>query len=580
MKKLVLLLVIPICGLLAKPRFDIDSLLYVYSTSGQDNAQEIEGFFIGKLYHSDRDSALAIQKELISKTAILENKELYIILLIHSYHLLPFDQQIKLLTEAAELSIKYDKPHLLGASYMYKGIVFRDNSIADSAMMYALKSRDIFEVENLQGELSEVLQLIADMHYHAGAYEEAEKTYKEIELTSPGLANTWRYSTIQNNLGLIKIRQGLYDEAEKYFLNSLKKLNPDNNRNTSEPGLPYLYRKLLELSILQKRFDKAAEYFSIGYELTYRLKRFEELPGYYIGKAQILNNESKFDSALIFLDRAIEAEKKHLDLKFRIDLYKTFADTYKMLNNFSEANKYLELYINVFEKANSSYANARLLHTYAKHNYNKAIEEVETQKRERNFLTAILGFSILSLVIFAMFYARLKRSNKLLVKKNLKLANTNSDIIFTNLRENDELLNTENSDVEMDVQLKKKKEIESGTLEAILEKLERVIEEEKIFLEPDLTLVNLAKKLDTNRTYLLKAIQNKYKMNFLSFINNLRIKEAIKIMSTDEIINLNMDGIAKRAGFNNRVTFNKVFKEATGVSPSFFVKNIEPTHNY
>lgn len=575
MKKLLLLLFIPICGLFAKPQFDIDSLLYVYSISGQDKVREIEGVFIGKLYHSDKDSALAIQKELVSKTATLKNKELYIIVLIHSYHLLPFDQQIKLLTEAAELSIKYDKPDLLGTSFMYKGIAFRNNSIADSAMMYALKSRDIFEAENLQGELSEVLQLIADMHYHAAAYEEAEKTYKEIEQTSPGLATTWRYSTIQNNLGLIKIRQGFYDEAEKYFLNSLKKLNPDYNRNTPEPGLPYLYRKLLELSILQKRFDKATEYFSIGYELTNRFKRSEELPGYYIGKAQILNHESKFDSSLIFLERAIESEKKHPDLKFKIDLYKTLANTYKMLNNFSEANKYLELYINVFEKANSSYANARLLHTYAKHNYNKAIEEVETQKRERNFLTVILGFAILSLIIFAMFYTRLKRSNKLLVKKNIKLANTSSDVIFTSLSESDELLNTENSDLETEVQPKKKKDIESGTLEVILDKLERMIEKEKIFLEPDLTLVNLAKKLDTNRTYLLKAIQNKYEMNFLSFINNLRIKEAIKIMSTDEVNLLNIDGIAQKAGFNNRVTFNKVFKEATGVSPSFFIKNID-----
>lgn len=575
MKKLVLLLFIPICGLLAKPQFDIDSLLYVYSTSGQDNAQEIEGFFIGKLYHSDRDSALAIQKELISKTAILENKELYIILLIHSYHLLPFDQQIKLLTEAAELSIKYDKPHLLGASYMYKGIAFRDNSIADSAMMYALKSRDIFEVENLQGELSEVLQLIADMHYHATAYEEAEKTYKEIELTSPGLATTWRYSTIQNNLGLIKIKQGLYDEAERYFLNSLSRQNPGNSRSATEPGLAYLYRKLLELSILQKRFDKANEYFSFGYPLTTRLKRFEELPGYYIGKSQILNHESKYDSSLIYLDRAIEAEKKHPDLKFKIDLYKTLADTYTGLNNFSKANMYLTLYIENFQRADSSYNNARLLHAYATHNYNKAMQEIETKKKERNLLIVILSFALLTLAIFALFYVRLKKSNKMLVEKSLRLAHSNSGIFFAGSEINEESLPDESRFSDDDTQPKKKKDVENATLDSIIEKLELLIEEEKIYLNPFLTIQELAKILDSNRTYLLKAIQKKYNVNFISLVNGYRIREAIKIMNSEGAKSLNMDGIAGKSGFNNRVTFAKAFKQITGVSPSFFLANIK-----
>ncbi|KUG26954.1 hypothetical protein ASZ90_003204 [hydrocarbon metagenome] len=236
---------------------------------------------------------------------------------------------------------------------------------------------------------------------------------------------------------------------------------------------------------------------------------------------------------------------------------------------------YLTLYIENFQRADSSYNNARLLHAYATHNYNKAMQEIETKKKERNLLIVILSFALLSLAIFAFFYVRLKKSNKMLVEKSIRLAQSSSGIIFAGTEMNDESSLDERQSSYDETQPKKIKNVENATLDSIIEKLELLIEEEKIYLNPFLTIQELAKILDSNRTYLLKAIQKKYKVNFISLVNGYRIREAIKIMNSEEVKSLNMDGIAGKSGFNNRVTFAKAFKQITGVSPSFFLANIK-----
>ena len=65
-------------------------------------------------------------------------------------------------------------------------------------------------------------------------------------------------------------------------------------------------------------------------------------------------------------------------------------------------------------------------------------------------------------------------------------------------------------------------------------------------------------------------------MHFSSYINDLRIKKAILIISQKEDVNIyKLEGIAKQVGFKNRTTFITAFKNYTGVTPSFFMKNMK-----
>jgi AraC-like DNA-binding protein len=58
--------------------------------------------------------------------------------------------------------------------------------------------------------------------------------------------------------------------------------------------------------------------------------------------------------------------------------------------------------------------------------------------------------------------------------------------------------------------------------------------------------------------------------NFNTFINEYRIKEAVRLMSDCISKNMSLEDVASAAGYNDRTTFYRSFKKNTGLSPSQF----------
>lgn len=107
---------------------------------------------------------------------------------------------------------------------------------------------------------------------------------------------------------------------------------------------------------------------------------------------------------------------------------------------------------------------------------------------------------------------------------------------------------------------------------SLLNRLLRFITSEKPYLEPELTLPQLAKALDIPLHHVSQVINEKLQQNFYKFINSYRVEEAKKRLSHYEIGKEKLIKIAFDVGFNSLSTFNRVFKELTGQSPSEFRK--------
>lgn len=98
-----------------------------------------------------------------------------------------------------------------------------------------------------------------------------------------------------------------------------------------------------------------------------------------------------------------------------------------------------------------------------------------------------------------------------------------------------------------------------------------LMEEEKVFLQNDLKLQDLAKAVDESKHHVSQVINDELETTFSAFVNEYRIKESQKLLVSrpDE---LNMYGIAKESGFNNKTTFSLAFKRHTGMTPSLYQK--------
>lgn len=120
----------------------------------------------------------------------------------------------------------------------------------------------------------------------------------------------------------------------------------------------------------------------------------------------------------------------------------------------------------------------------------------------------------------------------------------------------------------------KKSGLTDGLSHELKEQLLRLLEEEKIYKINNINLEMLSERLETNRHSASQVINEHFNMNFFNLINKFRIQEALEIFKNNNNDSLNIIDVAYDVGYNNKVTFNKAFKEVTGVTPSKFINNI------
>ncbi|WP_170172666.1 helix-turn-helix domain-containing protein [Hymenobacter rigui] len=100
------------------------------------------------------------------------------------------------------------------------------------------------------------------------------------------------------------------------------------------------------------------------------------------------------------------------------------------------------------------------------------------------------------------------------------------------------------------------------------EKLLALMAEEQPWLEPELTLAEVAKRLRITSGLLSKVINSSCGQNFNDFVNAYRVQEAQRLLADPRFAHYSLVGIALESGFNSRSTFNRVFKKVVGRAPS------------
>ena len=107
----------------------------------------------------------------------------------------------------------------------------------------------------------------------------------------------------------------------------------------------------------------------------------------------------------------------------------------------------------------------------------------------------------------------------------------------------------------------------------ILDQLNKQMEVYQDFLNRDLTLGDVANKINVPPYKLSRIINEQLKKNFFTMINEYRIEEAGSRIISGEYDNLTLSAIGYDSGFNSRSTFHSLFKKYKGLTPSQFRKS-------
>ncbi len=116
--------------------------------------------------------------------------------------------------------------------------------------------------------------------------------------------------------------------------------------------------------------------------------------------------------------------------------------------------------------------------------------------------------------------------------------------------------------------------LQESEKELILESLQKLIEKDKIYLEYDLSIQDVADKIGTKVNKLSQAINETYDQNYFDFINSYRLEKAKELMENPEYLEEKIMAIAYDSGFGSKSTFYSVFKKYTNLTPTEYRKKL------
>jgi AraC-like DNA-binding protein len=120
----------------------------------------------------------------------------------------------------------------------------------------------------------------------------------------------------------------------------------------------------------------------------------------------------------------------------------------------------------------------------------------------------------------------------------------------------------------------KKSALDAETSNVFLAELEKEMEINKPYLDGDLTLPQLAKRLSISPNYLSQIINEQLKRNFFDFVNRYRVEEAKGYLLDPDKQRENVLTLALDAGFNSKSAFYTAFKKHTGMTPGQFKNSL------
>ncbi len=454
-------------------------------------------------------------------------------------------------------------------------------------------------------------QYIACTGYIGNIYDAFGDNNSCIHYYMQGLEAAKRCGNLRIQLNLLTnivtcyTRMGNIKQAKHYF-----QLLQEKSRHSANDTTHYyiLYNKARILGAERQyqkaiRQHRAALAFAQKHHLgssIYLLYQLSEIANLYIrcGMAH---------EALAVSDSCINMANELNSGELKVNAYKVKADAYAMLNKDREAQRYRELYFSL----NDSVYN---IHKFYKARYN--LMEYENQEHQKQLtmlnerikqqiyviIAVVLFLSLMSLLAYIIYSKnkKLKVAQRLLIQKNNDMEQREAQnqlllkqyLLQLNAAEsaNKSTANcipcsastpTDRNACTADTKptniVKNNTPVLTDDNEKrLLNRINNVINDITFIANPDFSLQILAEAVESNVNYVSHVINNTYKKNFKTLLNERRICEAChKLADPKRYSNYTMQAIYEEAGYRNATSFIRAFKKIYGMTPSEYQRLVQ-----
>ncbi|WP_165778774.1 AraC family transcriptional regulator [Leptospira perolatii] len=112
-------------------------------------------------------------------------------------------------------------------------------------------------------------------------------------------------------------------------------------------------------------------------------------------------------------------------------------------------------------------------------------------------------------------------------------------------------------------------------VDSVVQRMEELMSEERVYLDENLSLGNLAKKLKINSHQLSEILNSRMRKNFRNYVADFRLREAERLLKEES--ERSVLSIIYSSGFNSKSAFHKLFQEKYGCNPTEFRSQSKPT---
>lgn len=495
--------------------------------------------------------------------------EYYALLLIANYHEMQGNQSkaVNYTMQCANLCINklqfqyFPQLFLKFSNFYYKKVEYNK---AYYFAILSLRSAEYYNTKKIQVEalinLGNLSTLVLNNNEKALDY------YLKANTISEMASDVVKNAIILKNIANIYYQKQQFEKAQKYYEIAEKKFIQMNYQFQ----LNDLYQNLAIIYKSQSNFELANLYFTKSIKISTNINDWEMLANTKAYYAEFLLTSNKLANVENLLLSSLDIADSLQFILIKKLGCKILSSYYSKTNKYKESVKYYEIYTSI----NDSLINIEKVKTISALEY-----KFETEKKEKILLqksyeieskNKLIFFSMFVIVVITalliliiVFYLKIKKKNSLLLKHNIEIAEIlrkQKDSTSVKDDNSKEVKNTKYNTSSLDEQAKN----------ILYQKIINVLEDEKLYLDNDLSLDKFAEYLGTNRTYLSQIINEFAGVNFNTFINKYRVNEARLYLSNPENADIPIKTLYDKFGFTSNKYFYEIFKKETGISPNFY----------
>jgi len=503
----------------------------------------------------NNNSQAAIYARALLRKASLEGNNFQKVLAYKALmHSTPDNSRLKYVDSILIAARKTGNNGIIGGAYLTVGAAYYNNKEEIKALdNYILADGFISRTEDDYLKYK-VKYSIASTKYYLGFYEEAISLYSEC-IDYFKQENDAAYLKSLHALALSYNHVGKFDWSSKY----------------SKIGLEASH--YLQIGEMVPHFmsaDGITQYHKANYKGSMMLLK-KSLPFFehnndvpsstvthlYLGKCfWKTRNQEKAIEYFKQVDRIIsEQEYVHPDVR----------ENYELLIKYYKANGPLETelhYVNRLLAMDSilnrdyKYLSGKIHKEYDTSQLVREKHEIETAVKGNKIIFAVI-ITVLVVAMASLFYSR-SRTRKRYRQK------------YEEFIKGQEVQNP----IQLNAARDKELNINPDVVKKIIRNIEK-FELKKKYLEKDLGTVKVAEMLNTNTKYLSKIIFHYRGKNFIQYLNDLRIAHIVELLQTQsKYRNYTNKALGEEAGFGSTQIFTQVFKAKLGMSPTFFIRQL------